>query len=60
VAVSACPKSVITGDSLALIEEFQARRVFGDFGSVSNMPARSVDAFQMLDQLLAKERSDES
>jgi hypothetical protein len=51
---------VITGDSLALIEEFQARRAFGDFGAVSNMPARSVDAFQMLEQLLVKERSDES
>jgi hypothetical protein len=60
VAVSACPKSVITGDSLALIEEFQARRAFGDFGSVGDMPARSVDAFQMLEQLLTKERSDES
>jgi hypothetical protein len=60
VAVSACPKSVITGDSLALLEEFQARRAFGDFSSVGDMPARSVDAFQMLEQLLVKERSDES
>jgi hypothetical protein len=51
---------VITGDSLALLEEFQARRSFGDFAAVSEMPARSVDAFRMLEQLLGKERSDES
>ena len=59
IALSACPKSVITGESLAFIEEFQYRRMFGDFGGINNMPARSVDAFCLLEQLMAKEKAHE-
>jgi hypothetical protein len=59
VAVSACPKSVITGESLAFLEEFQYRRAFGDFAGISNLPAKSVDAFRLLEQLMAKERTHE-
>jgi hypothetical protein len=57
--VSACPKSVITGESLAFLEEFQYRRVFGDFAGMGNLPARTVDAFCLLEQLMAKERTHE-
>jgi hypothetical protein len=59
VAVSSCPKSIITGESLALIEEYQARRAFNDFGQLSELPGKTVDAFCLLEQLLAKERSNE-
>ena len=59
VAVSHCPKSVITGESLALVEEYQARRVFNDFQRTAEMPAKAVDAFCLLEQLMAKERSHE-
>jgi hypothetical protein len=59
IAVSSCPKSVITGESLAWIEEYQARRTFGDFGGMRELPGKTVDAFCLLEQLLAKERSNE-
>jgi len=57
VAVSACPKSLITGESLAFLEEYQSRRLFGDFTSIGNLPAKSVDAFCLLEQLMAKEKT---
>jgi hypothetical protein len=50
---------VITGESLAFLEEFQYRRVFGDFAGMGNLPARTVDAFCLLEQLMAKERTHE-
>lgn len=59
VAVSACPKSLITGESLGFLEEYQTRRLFGDFADMTSLPARSVDAFCVLEQLLAKEKSHE-
>jgi hypothetical protein len=57
--VSVCPKSVITGDSQALLEDYQTRRLFGDFSNLTALPARTVDAFCVLEQLIAKERSHE-
>jgi len=54
-----CPKSTISGESLALLEEYQTRRLFGDFGNLSEVAAKSVDAFCVLEQLVAKERSNE-
>jgi hypothetical protein len=57
--VSTCPKSLITGDSLSFLEEYQARRQFGGFGNVHEMEARSADAFSLLEQLVAKERGNE-
>ena len=59
IAVSACPKSVTTGESLAFLEEYQFRRAFGDFADINSLPARSVDAFWLLEQLMAKERTHE-
>jgi hypothetical protein len=58
-AVSTCPKSLITGESLAFLEEYQTRRLFGDFANLNSLPAKNVDAFCVLEQLLAKERSHE-
>jgi hypothetical protein len=59
IAVSACPKSLISGASLSFLEEYQARKQFGGFGNVAEMEARSVDAFCLLEQLVAKERGNE-
>lgn len=59
VAVTSCPKSVITGESTAFLEEYQARRLFGDFARLAELPARTVDAFCLLEQLIAKEKSHE-
>lgn len=58
--MSSCPKSVVTGESLAFLEEYQARKTFGDFAGVNDLPARSVDAFSLLEQLVAKEKSHEA
>jgi hypothetical protein len=59
VAATACPKSIITGESLAFLEEYQARRLFGDFGHISSLPAKTADAFCLIEQLVAKEKSHE-
>jgi hypothetical protein len=48
---------VITGESLAFIEEFQYRRMFGDFAAIGSLPARTIDAFCLLEQLMAKEKT---
>lgn len=50
-----CPQSYITAESLAWIEAYQAGRVFG-FGDVSELSARTVDAFCVLELEVAKER----
>lgn len=50
-----CPRSFITAESLAWIERYQAGRVFG-FGDVLGLPARTVDAFCVLQLELAREK----
>lgn len=47
-AVNACPKSVITSDSLAAIEQFAALKVIGSKIS-ENVPAKSLDALLVLE-----------
>jgi hypothetical protein len=59
VAVSKCPKSLITGESLSFLEDYQAGKSLGSLGNIHELPARSVDAFTLLEQLVAKERSNE-
>ena len=50
-----CPTSFISAESLAWIERYQAARVFG-FGDVMDLPARTVDAFCVLELELAREK----
>ena len=52
-----CPKSYITGDSLTLIEEFAARRRLGIPDS-TEMPARKIDAFLILQREIEREQRD--
>ncbi len=55
-----CPKSLITGASMALIEEFFVRRRLGIQDSLE-MEARKVDAFLILrDETEREERDGES
>jgi hypothetical protein len=55
-----CPKSLITGTSMALIEEFFVRRRLGIHDSLE-MDARKVDAFLILrDEMEREERDGES
>lgn len=58
VTADSCPKSLITPQSLAWIEEFFVWKRLG--GTVSpEWPARKVEAFCVLEAELAKERNDD-
>lgn len=55
-----CPKSLVTGESLALLEEFFVRRRLG-IGDSVELEARKVDAFLILrDEMEREERDGES
>ncbi len=55
VATTRCPKSVITGESEAMVEEFLARRRLGGT-AVAELSARQVDAYVALEGALAEAR----
>lgn len=55
VAVAACPKSVITGDSEVLVEEFLVRQRLGG-PAPAELTARQVEAFVILEAALVEER----
>jgi hypothetical protein len=52
-----CPKSLVTGESLALLEEFFVRRRLGIQDSLE-MEARKVDAFLILRDEMEREERD--
>jgi|GEM_PF-556552 len=52
-----CPKSLVTGESLALVEEFFVRRRLGIQDSL-DMEARKVDAFLILRDEMEREERD--
>jgi hypothetical protein len=55
-----CPKSLVTGESLALLEEFFVRRRLGISDSIE-LEARKVDAFLILrDEMEREERDGET
>jgi hypothetical protein len=55
-----CPKSLVTGESLALLEEFFVRRRLGMQDS-PELEARKVDAFLILrDEMEREERDGEA
>lgn len=49
-----CPKSLITAESVAWVEEFQLRKRFG-FPNVLEMSARKVEAMLVLEEELMEE-----
>ena len=57
VALGVCPKSYITGESLALLDEFVIRRRLGRT-EISEMSGRQVDAFLILEEAVAEEIRD--
>ena len=57
VAVSSCPTSYITPESIAMIEEFHVWKLFG-VSDVNRMPARLVEAIFVLENELRSERND--
>ena len=52
-----CPKSLVTGESLALVEEFFVRRRLGIADSI-DLEARKVDAFLILRDEMEREERD--
>jgi len=58
-AAEECPRSYITPESEALLEEFHAFRVFG-CADVNDQPARLVDAICVLELELRSEQIGES
>ena len=57
VAVECCPKSWITGESQALVEEFFIRRRLASWDFVE-LSARQVEAFALIEGALAEEKKD--
>ena len=57
VALGVCPKSYITADSLALLDDFAVRRRLGKV-DISEMSGRQVDAFLVLEEAVAREIRD--
>jgi hypothetical protein len=55
VAVTRCPKSVITGESEAMVEEFLVRRRLGG-PPPAELSARQAEAFVILENALAEEK----
>jgi hypothetical protein len=54
VSTRQCPKSIITGESLRFIEEFQIWKRFG-CADIWSMPARTVEAISILEDQWQKE-----
>ena len=52
-----CPKSLVTGESLSLLEEFFGRRRLG-MADGMEMAARKVDAFLVLREEMEREERD--
>ncbi len=52
-----CPKTLVTGESLSLLEEFFVRRRLGMPDGIE-MPARKVDAFLILREEMEREERD--
>jgi hypothetical protein len=56
VFLETCPRSYITAESTALVEAFTARKLVGG-GDPAALPARTVDAFCVLENELRAETS---
>jgi hypothetical protein len=56
VAITTCPKSYVTAESVGLVEEFFIRRRLGATGT-AELTARQVEAFVILEKELAGEKS---
>ena len=54
VATTECPVSYVTGESLALLEDFYAHEVLAKSEELLSWPARRVDAFVVLKAELRK------
>lgn len=58
VAVTTCPVSLITADSIGLLEEFAAMKSLRAGPVLRDLPARFVDGWLAIENELAKEKGD--
>jgi len=58
-AISSCPTSYITAESIALLEEFHAWKLIG-VSDVYRLPARVVEAIFILENEVRSEKHDAS
>jgi hypothetical protein len=56
-AVTTCPTSFVTSESIALLEEYHAWKLFGS-ADVYRLPARVVEALFVLENELRSEQND--
>ncbi len=57
VSTASCPTSFVTGESMALLEEFQAWKLLGSTDPY-RLPARVVEAIFILENELRSEKPD--
>jgi hypothetical protein len=57
VALDTCPKSYVTAESEAMVEEFLVRRRLGGI-QIAELSARQVEAYLILEQALVSEIQD--
>jgi hypothetical protein len=57
VVVGECPKSYVSAESMALVEDFSFRRRFGQM-DLTQLTARQAEAFMVLESELAREIKD--
>ena len=57
VVVSECPKSYVSAESMAFVEDFSFRRRFGQM-DLTHLTARQAEAFMVLESELAREIKD--
>ena len=57
VSTTVCPKSLVTAESLSLVEEFFVRRRLGGF-RLDELTARQAEAFLILERELQAEKID--
>jgi hypothetical protein len=58
VAITTCPKSYITAESLTLVEDYLVRRRLNGI-EFSELSGRQVEAFLILEKALAEEMNDD-
>ena len=58
IAIDRCPVSEVSPESIALIREFQAWKLFGSVDAFA-LPARTVEAFFILENELKAEMKSE-
>lgn len=58
VSASTCPKSLISAESLSLVEEYFVRRRLGSI-RVEGLSARQVEAFLILEKEIQTEKTNE-